>query len=76
MGSVGDWYDNALAESCFATVECELVDRSHWRTHLEARMAILDFIEGFYNPHRHHSATDYLSPTAYERRHHTPLVAV
>jgi putative transposase len=68
MGSVGDCYDNALAESFFATLECELVARSRWHTHAEARMAVFDFIEGFYNPHRRHSALGYLSPAAYERR--------
>jgi putative transposase len=75
MGSVGDCYDNALAESFFATLECELVDRSRWRTHAEARMAVFDFIEGFYNPRRRHSALDYLSPAEHERRHRTPTVA-
>jgi putative transposase len=73
MGSVGDCFDNAPAESFFATLECELVDRSRWRTHAEARMAIFDFIEAFYNPRRRHSALGYLSPTDYERRHHPEL---
>ena len=75
MGSAGDCYDNALAESFFATLECELVARSWWRSHAEARRAVFDFIEGFYNPRRRHSALGYLSPAAYERRHHTPIVA-
>jgi putative transposase len=69
MGSVGDCYDNAMAESFFATLECELVDRSRWRTHAEARMAIFDYLEGFYNPHRRHSALGYLSPAEFERRY-------
>ena len=68
MGSVGDAYDNALTESFFATLECELVDRSHWRTHAEARSAVFDYIEGFYNPRRRHSALDYLSPATFEER--------
>ena len=68
MGSVGDCYDNALAESFFATLECELIDRCRWRTHTEARMAVFDFIEGFYNPLRRHSALGYLSPATFERR--------
>ena len=68
MGSVGDCYDNAMAESFNATLECELIARSRWRTHSEARMAVFDFIEGFYNPHRRHSALGYLSPAEYERR--------
>jgi putative transposase len=71
MGSPGDCFDNALAESFFATLECELVDRSRWRTHTEARMALFDYLEGFYNPRRRHSALAYLSPTEYERRHLT-----
>lgn len=68
MGSVGDCFDNALAETFFATLECELVARSRWRTHAEARMAVFDFIEAFYNPRRRHSALAYLSPVEYERR--------
>ena len=69
MGSVGDCYDNAMCESFFATLECELIDRSCFRTRAEARMAIFDYIEGWYNPHRRHSALGYLSPLEYERRH-------
>jgi putative transposase len=75
MGSVGDCYDTAMAESFFATLECELIDRSRWRTHTEARMAVFDFIEGFYNPRRRHSALTYLSPAEYERRHERPTAA-
>ena len=70
MGSVGDCFDNALAESFFATLECELVARFRWRTRAEARLAVFDYIEGFYNPRRRHSALAYLSPAEYERRHH------
>jgi putative transposase len=69
MGSVGDAYDNAMCESFFATLECELIDRVRFRNHREADAAIFDFIEGFYNPRRRHSALDYLSPAEYERRH-------
>jgi putative transposase len=68
MGSVGDAYDNALCESFFATLECELLDRQRFATQVEARLAIFDFIEGWYNPHRRHSALAYLSPFAYEQR--------
>ena len=68
MGSVGDAYDNALAESFFATLECELLDRNRFRTQVEARMAVFQFIEGWYNPHRLHSALGYLSPIDFERR--------
>jgi putative transposase len=67
MGSVGDCFDNALCESFFATLECELLDRRHFKTQVEARMAVFDFIEGWYNPHRRHSALDYRSPIDYER---------
>ena len=69
MGSVGDAYDNALCESFFATLECELIERRSFRTKAEARMAIFNFIEGFYNPRRRHSALDYESPVSYERKH-------
>ncbi len=66
MGSVGDCFDNAMCESFFATLECELLDRHHFKTQIEARMAVFDFIEGWYNPQRRHSALDYLSPCEYE----------
>ena len=69
MGSVGDCFDNAMAESFFATLECELIDRSTWRTHDEARRALFEFIEGWYNPRRRHSRIDYLSPMNYERQY-------
>ena len=69
MGSVGDCFDNAMCESFFATLECELLDRRSFKTQIEARMAIFEFIEGWYNPHRRHSALDYLSPIDYERSH-------
>ena len=68
MGSAGDCYDNALCESFFATLECELIDRRRFRTQTEARMAVFDFIEAWYNPRRRHSALGYLSPASYERR--------
>ncbi len=68
MGSRGDCFDNAMAESFFATLECELLSRQRFPTHTAARLALFDFIEGFYNTQRRHSALDYLSPMAYERR--------
>ena len=68
MGSVGDCYDNAMCESFFATLECELLDRRSFRTQAEARMAVFEFLEGFYNPQRRHSALGYLSPVNYERK--------
>jgi putative transposase len=67
MGSVGDAYDNAMCESFFATLECELLDRHRFRSQAEARIAIFEFIEGWYNPHRRHSSLDYQSPINYER---------
>ena len=67
MGSVGDAYDNALCESFFASLECELLDRSRFQTQVDARMAVFEYIEGWYNPHRRHSALDYQSPINYER---------
>jgi len=69
MGSVGNCYDNAMAESFFATLECELLARSRFKTHAEARNAVFDFIEGFYNPQRRHSSLGYVSPMAFERQH-------
>ena len=69
MGSVGDCFDNALCESFFATLECELLDRTSFRSPAEARPVIFQFIEGWYNPHRRHSAIDYLSPNRYEVLH-------
>lgn len=69
MGTVGDCFDNAMCESFFATLECELLDRQSFKTQVEARMAVFDFIEGWYNPHRRHSALGYLSPLEYERVH-------
>ncbi len=59
MGSVGDAYDNAMCESFFATLECELLDRHRFRTQAEARLAVFDFIESWYNRRRRHSALDY-----------------
>jgi putative transposase len=68
MGSVGDAYDNAMAESFFATLEKELIARSSWKNRTEARLAVFDYIEGFYNPHRRHSSLSMLSPAEFERR--------
>lgn len=69
MGAVGDCFDNALAESFFATLECELLAREAFRTHAEARAALFAYIEGFYNRRRRHSALGHLAPEAYERRY-------
>jgi putative transposase len=72
MGSVGDCYDNAMCESFFATLECELLDRQRFRSHAEAKMALFQFIEGWYNPRRRHSAIGYLSPIQFERSNLPP----
>ena len=66
MGSVGDAYDNAMCESFFATLECELLERRRFASQAEAKMACFSFIEGWYNPIRLHSALGYRSPIAYE----------
>ncbi len=66
-GSVGDCYDNARAESFFATLKCELLARWRFATQAEARLAIFRFIEAWYNPHRRHSALGQRSPNSYER---------
>jgi hypothetical protein len=68
MGSVGDCFDNAMCESFFAPLECQCLSRERFRTQREARLAIFDFIEGFYNRHRRHSALDYESSMSYETK--------
>ena len=75
MGSVGDCYDNALAESFFATLETELIDRSDWTTMSEARAAVFDFIEVFYNRIRRHSSLGNLSPAQFEERYRSSPAA-
>jgi putative transposase len=69
MGSVGDAYDNAMCESFFATLECELLARHRFRTPTEAQSTVFAFIEGWYNPRRRHSSIGYRSPIDYERQH-------
>jgi putative transposase len=56
-----------MAESFFATLECELLDRRPLRTQAEGNLAVFEFIEGWYNTHRRHSALGYLSPNEFER---------
>jgi putative transposase len=72
MGSVGDCYDNAMCESFFATLECELLDRVTLRSPADARTAVFDFIEGWYNPTRRHSSLDYVSPIEFEHQTSQP----
>jgi putative transposase len=69
MGSVGDCYDNAMCESFFASLECELINRRCFRNQDEARLEVFDYIEGFYNTHRRHSALGQLSPCRFEALH-------
>ena len=66
MGSAGDCYDNALAESFFATLECELLERRTFRTREEATRAVFEYLEGWYNPCRRHSSIGQVSPMKYE----------
>jgi putative transposase len=68
MGRVGNCYDNAMAESFNATIECELLAQRRFRSQREAALAIFEFIEGWYNRHRRHSALGYRSPADYERQ--------
>jgi putative transposase len=74
MGSVGDAYDNALCESFFATLECELLARRRFASLAEARMAVFSYVEGWYNPARLHSALGYRSPIAYEQEEEAKVV--
>jgi putative transposase len=69
IGSVGDAYDNAMAESFFATLERELLSRRRFRSQAEAKMAVFEWLEGWYNLHRRHSSLGYRSPVNYERAH-------
>ncbi len=75
MGTVGDAYDNAMAESFFASLECELLDRRAFKTKTEARLAVFTWIEGWYNPRRRHSALGYLSPMNFEEKNQTLAAA-
>ncbi len=75
MGSVGDAYDNAMAESFFASLECELIDRRSWKSFAEARMAIFTWIEGWYNPRRRHKGLGQMSPTNFEKELHDKATA-
>jgi len=70
MGSVGDCYDNAMAESFFATLECGLIQQSQFRSRAEARQAVFSFIEGWYNNRRRHSALGHQSPRQFEAEYH------
>lgn len=69
MGTVGDAYDNAMAESFFATLEKELLSHSRFKTQAEAKTAVFEWLEGWYNPHRRHSSLGRISPITFERRY-------
>jgi putative transposase len=75
MGSVGDAYDNAMCESFFSTLECELLTRRRFASQVEAKIACFSYIEGFYNPARLHSALGYLSPITYEQENAKEMAA-
>jgi putative transposase len=68
MGSRRDAYDKTMAESFFASLECELVDRRSFKTKTEGRLAVFTGIEGWYNPRRRHSALGYRSPMNFEQQ--------
>ena len=69
MGTGGDAYDNAMAESFSASLECELIARRRWKNKTEAHLAVFTWMESWYNPHRRHSALNYMSPNSFKRKH-------
>jgi putative transposase len=69
MGSIGDCFDNSMAESFFGTLQLELLDRHHWETRDQLASAIFEYVEAFYNPRRRHSSIGNLSPVEFESRH-------
>ena len=73
MGSVGDCFDNAMCESFFATLECELLNKHRFPTQIAAMPRVFNFIEGWYNTRRRHSSIDYLSPIEFEKRYEAGL---
>jgi transposase InsO family protein len=75
VGRPGTCWDNAVAESFFASLKTELLHRQTWATRRQAKTAIFDYIEGFYNRQRRHSTLGYLTPAAFERRYHLQATA-
>ena len=69
MGSIGDAYDNSVAEAFFSIIQRELFDQHRWHSRDQLAAAIFEWIETWYNPHRRHSYCDYLSPLDYEAAH-------
>jgi putative transposase len=76
LGSTGCAYDNAVAESFFATIKRELISTRAWRSVTELRRAVFNYIEGWYNTRRLHSSLSYLSPAQWEAVHRNTTVAV
>ncbi len=70
LGSVGDPYDNAVAEAFWARLQVELLNRQRWNTRIELANAIFEYIEGFHNRRRHHSALRWTGPIEFENTHH------
>ncbi len=75
MGTIGDAFDNAMAESFFGTLQLELLDRHTWATRRELANAIFEYIEAFYNPRRRHSSIGDLSPVEFESRYTDAAIA-
>ena len=69
IGRTGDAYDDAMAESFFAILECKLIDRRSFNTKTEVRLAVFTWIEAWHNPRRRHSGLGYRSAVNFERHH-------
>ena len=69
MGSVGDCFDNSVVESFFGTLQLELLDQRRWQSRQQLALAVFEWIEAWYNPHRRHSYCSMLSPVDYEAAH-------
>ena len=76
MGSIGDCYDNAVCEAFHASLKRELINRQPWPTRAQARTAVFEYIEAWFNPRRRHSTLGYLSPATYEQAHEQQLATV
>jgi transposase InsO family protein len=75
VGCPGTCWDNAVAESFFATLKTELLHRQNWATRQQARTAIFEYIEAFYNRTRRHSTLGYLAPAEFEYRYQLQATA-
>jgi putative transposase len=69
MGSIGDAYDNAMAESFFSVLQRELLDEQPWTSRRQLALAVFEWIEAWYNPHRRHTSIGSLSPITFEAVH-------